>query len=121
VYDSAGRLRGDYLRDVGQPGEGARETDPLQVGAELRLTRGVRTVLLCSRSGQPGIHVWHATEGLSSVASVGYRAPAVLRRREGTSFSSLSDDEVGGSKARDARAALINGPWYQPTMEGKAR
>jgi hypothetical protein len=30
----------------------------------------------------------------------------VLRRSEQTRFSSASDDEVGGSKARDARAAL---------------
>jgi putative flippase GtrA len=30
----------------------------------------------------------------------------VLRRRERRCFSSASDDEVGGSKARDARAAL---------------
>jgi alkylation response protein AidB-like acyl-CoA dehydrogenase len=43
--------------------------------------------------------------GTPRAASVGNRAPAVLRRREQRRFSSASDDEVGGSKARDARAA----------------
>jgi hypothetical protein len=33
---------------------------------------------------------------LQSAASVGNRAPAVLRRREQRRFSSASDDEVGG-------------------------
>ena len=32
----------------------------------------------------------------ASAASVGNRAPAVLRRREQRRFSSASDDEVGG-------------------------
>ena len=41
-------------------------------------------------------------------ASVGNRAPAVLRRREQRRFSSANDDEVAGSKARDARAAPTN-------------
>jgi hypothetical protein len=41
-------------------------------------------------------------------ASVGNRAPAVLRRREQRCFSSASDDEVGGPNARDARAAREN-------------
>src|SRR4029450_9559387 len=41
----------------------------------------------------------------SAAASVGNRAPAVLRRREQRRFPSASDDEVGGSNARDARAA----------------
>ena len=38
-------------------------------------------------------------------ASVGNRAPAVVRRSEQRRFSSASDDEVGGCPARDARAA----------------
>jgi hypothetical protein len=42
-------------------------------------------------------------------ASVGNRAPAVLRRREQRCFSSASDDEVGGPNARDARAARKRG------------
>ena len=46
--------------------------------------------------------------GVPTAASVGNRAPAVLRRREQRRFSSASDDEVGGSKARDARAAPTN-------------
>jgi hypothetical protein len=32
---------------------------------------------------------------------------AVLRRREGTRFSSPSDDEVGGCHARSARSELV--------------
>jgi uncharacterized protein (TIGR03085 family) len=40
-----------------------------------------------------------------TAASVGNRAPAVLRRTERRRFSSASDDEVGGPQARDARAA----------------
>jgi manganese transport protein len=40
-----------------------------------------------------------------SAASVGNRAPAVLRRSERRRFSSASDEEVGGLKSRDARAA----------------
>jgi alkylation response protein AidB-like acyl-CoA dehydrogenase len=40
-----------------------------------------------------------------TAASVGNRAPAVVRRSERRRSSSASDDEVGGSKARDARAA----------------
>jgi len=43
--------------------------------------------------------------GVPQAARVGNRAPAVLRRREQRRFSSASDDEVDGSKARDARAA----------------
>jgi hypothetical protein len=42
-------------------------------------------------------------------ASVGNRAPAVLRRSERRRFSSGNDDEVGGPKARDARAAQAKG------------
>jgi hypothetical protein len=37
------------------------------------------------------------------MTSIGSRA-AVLRRREGTRFSSPSDDEVGGCTARSARS-----------------
>ena len=62
VHDSAGRHRSDHLRDVGQSRECAREPNPLEVGAELRLARRVRTVRLRMRPGQPGIHVPHATE-----------------------------------------------------------
>jgi hypothetical protein len=62
--------------------------------------------------------------GTPQAASVGDRAPAVLSQTgaaapalaSGASnetqrerFSSASDDEVGGSKARDARAARTNG------------
>jgi hypothetical protein len=36
-------------------------------------------------------------------SSTGSRA-AVMRRNEGTRLSSLSDDEVGGDKARSARS-----------------
>jgi hypothetical protein len=43
---------------------------------------------------------------LNTAASVGNRAPAVLRRREWRRSSSATDDEVGGPKARDARAAV---------------
>ena len=43
-----------------------------------------------------------------TAASVGNRAPAVLRRRSGGAVSSASDDEVGGYNARDARAAQKN-------------
>jgi hypothetical protein len=46
-----------------------------------------------------------AIPGAPRAASVGNRAPAVLRRSEQRRLSSASDDEVGGSKARDARAA----------------
>jgi hypothetical protein len=62
VHYSTGRHRGDHLRDVGQPRECAREPDPLQVSAELRLARWVRAIRLRMRPGQPGIHVSHATE-----------------------------------------------------------
>ena len=41
-------------------------------------------------------------------ATVGNCAPAVRRMREPRRSSSASDDDVGGSKARDARAAPIN-------------
>jgi hypothetical protein len=40
--------------------------------------------------------------GVSGAMEHGSRA-AVLRRREGTCFSSPSDDEVGGYRARSAR------------------
>jgi len=43
--------------------------------------------------------------GVPQAVSVGNRAPAALRRREQRRFSAASDDEVGGSTARDARAA----------------
>jgi hypothetical protein len=42
-------------------------------------------------------------------ASVGNRAPAVLRRREQRCFSSASDDEVGGSKRAMCERLLEKG------------
>jgi hypothetical protein len=70
VHDSAGRHRGDDLRHIGQPGESACEPNPLEVGADLRLTGRVRAVRLRMRPGQPGIHGPHATEPVSGPSSV---------------------------------------------------
>jgi hypothetical protein len=65
VHYSTGRHGSNHLRNVGQPREGARKPDPLEVSAELRLARRVRTVRFRMRPGQPGIHVPHAIEPTS--------------------------------------------------------
>jgi hypothetical protein len=63
---STGRHRGNHLRDVGQPREGAREPDPLEVSTELRFAGRVPTIRLRMRPGQPEIHVPHAIEPTSA-------------------------------------------------------
>jgi hypothetical protein len=71
VYDSTSRHGSDHLCDVGQPRERARKPDPLEVSAELRLARRVRTVRFRMRPGQPGIHVPHVIEPRHTVPPAG--------------------------------------------------
>jgi hypothetical protein len=69
---------------------------------------GAEAVFLCERRRSRRIMRAMREQLSKRAASVGNRAPAVLRRQEQRRFSSASDDEVGGSM-RAMREQLSKG------------
>jgi hypothetical protein len=91
-------------------------SNQILTGVDCTLTGSPRCASFVAREREPGLHAAQVASSCSRrrlpviVTGVVHRRSrygsraAVVRRREGTRFSSRSDDEVGGHQARSARS-----------------